>query len=124
VLDEAEQQFEGSAVLARERQSHAEALGLQELARRAARSQAELPPRTAWEHYALGRSLLAAGELLCFSPTSVRYRAPGLRGVRGARAPDGRMFLQPRADPFRPRSRGVGPTRPRHSPPAGSRGAV
>jgi serine/threonine protein kinase len=63
VLDEAERQFGGSAVLARERQSHAEALGLQELAREAARSQAELPPRTAWEHYALGRSLLAAGEL-------------------------------------------------------------
>ena len=47
----------------RERQSHAEALGLTDLARAAARSGAELAPRTAWEHYALGRSLLASGAL-------------------------------------------------------------
>ncbi len=62
-LDEAERLFGPSAVLARERQSHAEALGLTDLARAAARSSAELAPRTAWEHYALGRSLLASGAL-------------------------------------------------------------
>jgi tetratricopeptide (TPR) repeat protein len=63
VLDEAERLFGVSAVLARERQSHAEALGLENVARQAARLGAQCPPRTAWEHYALGRSLLAAGEL-------------------------------------------------------------
>jgi serine/threonine protein kinase len=62
-LDEAERLFGASPVLARERQSHAEALGLADVARAAARSRAELVPQTAWEHYALGRSLLAAGSL-------------------------------------------------------------
>jgi serine/threonine protein kinase len=62
-LDEAEHLFGASPVLARERRCHAEALGLADLAREAARRQAELAPRTAWEHYALGRSLLAAGAL-------------------------------------------------------------
>ncbi len=62
-LDEAERLFGASPVLARERRCHAEALGLTELAREAARRQAELAPRTAWEHYALGRSLLADGAL-------------------------------------------------------------
>jgi tetratricopeptide (TPR) repeat protein len=62
-LDEAERLFGASPVVARERQAHAEALGLVELAREAARARAELAPRTAWEHYALGRSLLTAGDL-------------------------------------------------------------
>jgi tetratricopeptide (TPR) repeat protein len=62
-LDEAERLFGASPVVARERRCHAEALGLTELARAAARFQAQLAPRTAWEHYALGRSLLAAGAL-------------------------------------------------------------
>jgi serine/threonine protein kinase/Flp pilus assembly protein TadD len=62
-LDEAERLFGASPVLARERRCHAEALGLTDLARAAARFQAQLSPRTAWEHYALGRSLLAAGAL-------------------------------------------------------------
>ena len=62
-LDEAERLFGASPVLARERQSHAEALGLTEVARAAARCRAGLAPQTAWEHYALGRSLLAAGSL-------------------------------------------------------------
>jgi serine/threonine protein kinase len=63
VLDEAERQFGTSAVAARERQSHAEALGLIDVARMAARCCSEHPPRTAWEHYALGRSLLSVGDL-------------------------------------------------------------
>jgi serine/threonine protein kinase/tetratricopeptide (TPR) repeat protein len=62
-LDEAERSFGASPVLACERQAHAEALGLTDIARAAARSRAETAPRTAWEHYALGRSLLAAGAL-------------------------------------------------------------
>jgi tetratricopeptide (TPR) repeat protein len=62
-LDEAERLFGASPVVARERRCHAEALGLTDLARAAARCQAQLAPRTAWEHYALGRSLLAAGAL-------------------------------------------------------------
>src|SRR5205807_1905392 len=62
-LDEAERLFGASPVLERERQVHAEALGLSEVARAAARRQTRLAPRTAWEHYALGRSLLAAGAL-------------------------------------------------------------
>ena len=63
MLDEAERLFGPSPVLARERQTHAEALGWADVARAAARSASHLAPRTAWEHYALGRSLLAAGEL-------------------------------------------------------------
>ena len=62
-LDEAERLFGPSPVLARERQSHARALGWADMARAAARCVKQLAPRTAWEHYALGRSLLAAGEL-------------------------------------------------------------
>jgi tetratricopeptide (TPR) repeat protein len=50
-------------VLYRERQAHAEALGLTSMARAAARHVAEQAPRTAWEHYALGQSLLRSGEL-------------------------------------------------------------
>src|SRR5262249_30854507 len=39
------------------------ALGLGDVARAAARRAAELPPRTAWEHYALGRFFLRSGNL-------------------------------------------------------------
>ena len=49
--------------LERERQSYAEALGLTDLARASARRRARIVPATAWEHDALGRSLLDAGEL-------------------------------------------------------------
>ena len=63
VLTEAEAMLAPSHVLYRERQVHAEALGLAAAAREAARRAAELAPRTAWEHDALGRSLLRAGEL-------------------------------------------------------------
>src|SRR5271166_3895815 len=62
-LDEAERLFGASPVLEHERRSHAEALGLTDLARAATRRCAKLAPGTAWEHYALGRSLLAAGAL-------------------------------------------------------------
>jgi serine/threonine protein kinase/Tfp pilus assembly protein PilF len=55
-LDRAERLFGPSPVLARERQAHARALGLAEAA-------PTLEPRTAWEHCALGRSLLRAGRL-------------------------------------------------------------
>jgi eukaryotic-like serine/threonine-protein kinase len=63
VLAEAEAVLAPSHVLYRERQVHAEALGLPYLARAAAHRAAEFPPRTAWEHYALGRALLRSGEL-------------------------------------------------------------
>lgn len=57
-LDEAEADFGPSPVLEHERTTHASALGLTVPARAA-----EMPPRTAWEFYALGRSLLQAGDL-------------------------------------------------------------
>jgi serine/threonine protein kinase/Tfp pilus assembly protein PilF len=59
-LDEVESVFGPSPVLYQYRQRHAAAAGLQELASTAARRQAEMAPRSAWEHVALGRSLLAA----------------------------------------------------------------
>ena len=43
--------------------SHAEALGLTDLARASARRRGGLVAATAWEHDTLGRSLLDAGEL-------------------------------------------------------------
>jgi serine/threonine protein kinase/tetratricopeptide (TPR) repeat protein len=63
VLDRAEALFGPSPVLVRERQLHAGALGMAELASAMDRRAAELQPRTAWEHYALGRSLLRRGRL-------------------------------------------------------------
>jgi serine/threonine protein kinase/tetratricopeptide (TPR) repeat protein len=65
VLDEAEAQFGSHAVLERERQSYAEALGLDDVARTAAERRRALAPATAtaWEHYTLGRSLLDASDL-------------------------------------------------------------
>jgi serine/threonine protein kinase/Flp pilus assembly protein TadD len=63
LLAEAERQFGASPVLCRQRQRHAERLGLTAEAREAARRGEELVPRTAWEHYALGRSLLHEGRL-------------------------------------------------------------
>ena len=62
-LDEAEALLGPSPALDRQRQGLAEALGLTELARTAARRAAEQTPRTAWEHYTLGRSLQQAGDL-------------------------------------------------------------
>jgi tetratricopeptide (TPR) repeat protein len=58
VLEQAEVLFGRSCVLEWERRSHEDALGLDGPARREA-----LSPRTAWEHYALGRAQLQAGDL-------------------------------------------------------------
>jgi serine/threonine protein kinase/Tfp pilus assembly protein PilF len=58
MLEEAGEICGRSAVLCYERQRHAEALGLTDIARAAERQRLELPPHTAWEHYALGRALL------------------------------------------------------------------
>jgi tetratricopeptide (TPR) repeat protein len=58
VLAEAEEQLGASHFLCRERQRLAEAIGSEEAARLARRLE-KLDPDTAWEHYALGRSLLA-----------------------------------------------------------------
>ncbi len=60
ILDQAEALFGTSAVLEEERQRHRRALGLPVLFAAAS----DLPaPRTAWEHYALGRSFLSDGNL-------------------------------------------------------------
>jgi tetratricopeptide (TPR) repeat protein len=63
VLTDAEALFGPHCVLALERRSLAEALGLADTARDAARQAAALVPRTAWEHYAVGRALLRQGQL-------------------------------------------------------------
>src|SRR5262249_35856093 len=58
VLADAEELFGPSHVLYHDRAAHAAALGLTETASEADRRAAAMPPRTAWEHYALGRSFL------------------------------------------------------------------
>jgi eukaryotic-like serine/threonine-protein kinase len=63
LLDEAETLFGVKHVLYRARKVHAQALGLSTMADQAARGASRVPPRTAWEHDAVGRVLLAAGEL-------------------------------------------------------------
>jgi serine/threonine protein kinase/tetratricopeptide (TPR) repeat protein len=63
VLAQAEALFGPSRVLALERQDHAAALGLTGAAHAAAQQGSTLTPRTAWEHYAVGRTLLRAGKL-------------------------------------------------------------
>jgi serine/threonine protein kinase/lipoprotein NlpI len=63
MLNEAKESFGDSAVFCYERQRHAEALGLTDMARKAAERRAQLTPRTAWEHYALGRALLEGRRL-------------------------------------------------------------
>ncbi|SIO61838.1 Serine/threonine protein kinase [Singulisphaera sp. GP187] len=63
VLDEAEARFGPSHILFCERQAHAQALGQADTAAQAARSATLVPPRTAGEHYAMGRYLLASGDL-------------------------------------------------------------
>jgi serine/threonine protein kinase/tetratricopeptide (TPR) repeat protein len=57
ILDEAEALFGPSCVLDRERHDYAAALG------RALPAAEARSPRTAWEHYALGRAMLRAGDL-------------------------------------------------------------
>jgi serine/threonine protein kinase/tetratricopeptide (TPR) repeat protein len=61
VLAQAEALFGPSCVLYRERQTLARALGLADGV--AARQSLAPAPRNAWEHYALGRAYLEAGEL-------------------------------------------------------------
>jgi tetratricopeptide (TPR) repeat protein len=63
VLAEAEALYGPSLILYCERQRYAEALGLADVAAAAAVRAAELAPRTAWEHYALGRFQLRSGQL-------------------------------------------------------------
>jgi len=62
LVDEAEEVFGPSHVLYRAREAHAAALGLSTMAANAGRDAARLPPRTAWEHNAAGRVLLATGD--------------------------------------------------------------
>src|SRR5262249_26230024 len=62
LLGEAESLFGSSIVLARECQEYLEALRRPDLAQAAACRVAELAPRTAWEHYSLGRFLLRSGK--------------------------------------------------------------
>jgi eukaryotic-like serine/threonine-protein kinase len=63
LLDQAERVFGPSAVLSHERHSYSEALKLPETTQPAPEQSFELAPRSAWEYYALGRSLLAQGDL-------------------------------------------------------------
>jgi serine/threonine protein kinase/Tfp pilus assembly protein PilF len=63
VLEEAERLFGPSCALCQERQVYAAALGLTDVAEAARRQSATLTPRTAWEHYALGRAFLQARDL-------------------------------------------------------------
>jgi serine/threonine protein kinase/Flp pilus assembly protein TadD len=58
LLDEAEVMFGPSAVLEHQRQAHRRAAGIAE----APPGFPSPAPRTAWEHYALGRAYLAAGD--------------------------------------------------------------
>jgi serine/threonine protein kinase/lipoprotein NlpI len=63
VLDEAQALLGASRVLYQERRSHAQALGLTGLAEEAGRQAATMRPRSAWDHYALGRALFLQGDL-------------------------------------------------------------
>jgi serine/threonine protein kinase/lipoprotein NlpI len=63
VLQQAERLCGGNSVLCQERVDHAEALGLTTVATESARQAAALPASTAWEHDALGRSLLQRGDI-------------------------------------------------------------
>jgi tetratricopeptide (TPR) repeat protein len=63
VLGQAAALFGPSAVLYHERAAHAAALGDAALAEQSRQRALALRPKTAWEHYALGRSLMNAGQL-------------------------------------------------------------
>jgi serine/threonine protein kinase/tetratricopeptide (TPR) repeat protein len=63
ILDEAETFAGPSAVVDLERQVHAAALGMDEAALDARYHAVERTPRSAWEHFALGRALLRLGRL-------------------------------------------------------------
>jgi serine/threonine protein kinase/tetratricopeptide (TPR) repeat protein len=63
ILTEAEKAFGANAVLLRQRELLAEALGDKAEAEAVSRRRAGLAPRTGWEHAALGRHLLQEGKL-------------------------------------------------------------
>jgi serine/threonine protein kinase/Tfp pilus assembly protein PilF len=63
MLDEAEARFGSSPVLEHERAIHAAAIGADQVAAAARRRALDMPVRTSWEHYALGRSYLRDGDL-------------------------------------------------------------
>src|SRR5262249_2376464 len=70
LLDEAEELLGGGAVLYRERQRHALALGLFDVAGGGAGRAGRSRPRTAWDHYALARLLLQTPPpFTCGGPT-------------------------------------------------------
>jgi serine/threonine protein kinase/Tfp pilus assembly protein PilF len=62
VLDQAEALFSPSPVLLLKRKTYAEALGLNDVARRAEQQLAETQPNTARDHYSLGWSYLRTGD--------------------------------------------------------------
>jgi tetratricopeptide (TPR) repeat protein len=62
MLDQAEAFFEPTAALYNERRQHALALGLIDEAKADQLAASRFPPKTAWEFYALGRSLLQGQE--------------------------------------------------------------
>jgi serine/threonine protein kinase len=64
VLSDAEAFLGPSLVLLYQREVHARAVGREDVARGAARRRSTLVPRTAWDHLALGRSFLEAGDLV------------------------------------------------------------
>jgi tetratricopeptide (TPR) repeat protein len=68
VLDQAEERFGPSPVLLQQRKVYAQAAGLIDLAQAAGRRAPEMAPRSAWEHYSLGRSLLRAGNFRDAAP--------------------------------------------------------
>jgi tetratricopeptide (TPR) repeat protein len=63
ILGEAEAEFGSSHLLCRAKQAHASALGLVRESAASGLAASRALPRTAWEHDAVGRLLLAAGEL-------------------------------------------------------------
>jgi tetratricopeptide (TPR) repeat protein len=63
ILAEAEAAFGPSGVLCLERAAHAAALGRRELAAESAKQAERFPPRSAWEHLAVGRAYLGAGDV-------------------------------------------------------------
>jgi len=94
VLNQAEELYGPSCVLDVERQTHMDALGIANV-----KSHAALAPRTAWEHYAVGRSFFRAGDLdaaddefdqaLALEPQAIRpYSDKGACAYRRARYED------------------------------------
>jgi serine/threonine protein kinase/Tfp pilus assembly protein PilF len=63
ILDEAESLLGPSGVLYLERAAHTSALGLSAVAAVATRNANSFPPQTPWEHFAIGRAYLGAGDI-------------------------------------------------------------